>query len=108
MHPYYLKNKQKFKKSMNSYLKLISKELEQETGQKYPQLLEEIWTCYEKDFLSEFMFPSGKSNRKRCSIGTPNCTSIDFANFLLCNFSSSEEIEQQPLCDAPPPVKIQM
>ena len=69
MHPYYLKNRQKLKKGMNGFLKLISRELEQETGQTYPRLLEEIWTCYEDRFLENFPYIGGDK-----SSGTSNLT----------------------------------
>ena len=69
MHPYYAENKEKFKKTMNRYLKQIAAELEAETGQSYPQLLEEIWSCYEARFLERFPYIGGNK-----SSGTGNLT----------------------------------
>ena len=69
MHPYYADHRKKFKKAMNGYLKLISKELEAATHRPYPELLEEIWTCYENDFLENFPYIGGDK-----ASGTRNLT----------------------------------
>ena len=59
MHAYYSKHRSKLKRKMNGYLKLLSKELEAETNCAYPQLLEEIWACYEARFLENFPYIGG-------------------------------------------------
>ena len=69
MHPYYEKNKKKFRKEMDGFLRLIARELEEATGQKYKSLLEEIWACYERDFLENFPYIGGSK-----SSGTKNLT----------------------------------
>ena len=69
MHPYYAENKKKFRKEMNGFLHLIQKELEDAAGIPYARLLEEIWTCYEEQFLEHFPFIGGDK-----SSGTRNLT----------------------------------
>lgn len=69
MHPYYMKNKAKFKQELDSYLRLISQELENSTGQKYEHLLEEIWAYYEENLLENFPYIGGSK-----SSGTRNLT----------------------------------
>ena len=69
MHAYYSQHKPKLKKEMDSFLKLISKELEEETSRTYPQLLEEIWACYEEKFLEYFPYIGGDK-----ASGTRNLT----------------------------------
>lgn len=56
MHEYYEK---KYRKGMNGFLKLISKELESATGKPYAELLEEIWNCYEDEMLENFPYIGG-------------------------------------------------
>ena len=69
MHPYYAKTKPKLKKTMDGFLKQISGELEAASGESYPRLLEEIWACYEADFLEYFPYIGGGR-----SSGTGNLT----------------------------------
>lgn len=59
MHEYYSKNKKKLKKTMDSYLRHIAPELEKESGKPYSELLEEIWTFYEKNLLEYFPYIGG-------------------------------------------------
>ena len=59
MHEYYEKNKKKYRKGMNGFLKLISNELESITGKPYAELLEEVWNCYENDMLENFPYIGG-------------------------------------------------
>ena len=69
MHPYYQDNQKKLKADMNAFLRLISKELEADTGRNYPDLLEEIWVCYRDDFVEHFPYIGGSK-----SSGTRNLT----------------------------------
>ena len=69
MHPYYQEHRAKFRKELDHFLRLISGELETVTGQSYPKLLEEIWTCYDQDFLEHFPYIGGDK-----SSGTRNLT----------------------------------
>lgn len=69
MHEYYLKNKEKLKKKMNRYLKLISEELEDAARIPYAELSEKIWVFYEKNLLENFPYIGGAS-----ASGTGNLT----------------------------------
>ncbi|MDO4285408.1 MAG: L-2-amino-thiazoline-4-carboxylic acid hydrolase [Eubacteriales bacterium] len=69
MHEYYAKNRAKFKKTMNRYLVLISKEMEQLTGKPYAELFESIWTFYEENLLEKFPYIGGDE-----ASGTGNLT----------------------------------
>ena len=59
MHEYYEKNKDKWLKTMNGYLSLISKELEEKTNKPYVDVLNEVWDVYEKDMLEYFPYIGG-------------------------------------------------
>lgn len=59
MHEYYARNKSKFEKKMDSYLKLISPELEKATGLQYSQVLKRIWSFYEKELLEKMPYIGG-------------------------------------------------
>ena len=69
MHPYYRENSAGFRKDMDGFLHLISKELETAAGRSYPELLKEIWSCYEQNFLEHFPYIGGSK-----SSGTRNLT----------------------------------
>ena len=69
MHEYYQKIEKKLKKEMDSYLKLISKELEEDCKIPYINLKEEIWQVYKNDFVERFPFIGGDK-----SSGTANLT----------------------------------
>ena len=69
MHEYYAENKGKFKKEMDGFLRLISRELEEDTNRPYSELLEEVWECYEQDMLEHFPYIGGSK-----SSGTRNLT----------------------------------
>ena len=91
MHPYYEKNQQKLKKAMDGYLKLIAPELTDATGQPYPQLLEQIWTCYRQDFLERFPYIGGDK-----ASGTRNLTGayVFVAMGEVCRNSYGMTLEQ--------------
>ena len=91
MHPYYSDRKHKFKKMMNQFLSQISSELEAATGQSYPQLLEEIFSCYEQDFLEYFPYIGGDKNS-----GTQNLTGafMFVAMGQVCRHSYGMTLEQ--------------
>ena len=59
MHEYYRKNAPKLKKSMNGFLKPITKELEERSGKSYSEVFEEIWQHYEKNMLENFPYIGG-------------------------------------------------
>ena len=59
MHEYYKNNARKFKKSMNGFLKPVTKELEQYSGKSYREVFEEIWQHYEKNMLEKFPYIGG-------------------------------------------------
>lgn len=59
MHEYYESKKEKLKKTMNGYLKPISKELEEETGTSFSKLEEEVWEYYELNLLEHFPYIGG-------------------------------------------------
>lgn len=69
MHEYYARNKDKLKKQMDKYLKLIAPELEAITKVSYSELLERIWNYYEKELLERFPYIGGDS-----ASGTRNLT----------------------------------
>ena len=69
MHEYYAKNKAKLKKDMNKMLSLISGELEEASGKKYKEIIEEIWTYYENELLDKFPYIGGDK-----ASGTRNLT----------------------------------
>ncbi len=69
MHEYYAANQKKLKKDLDHYLGLIASELEQETGQAYSDLLEEVWDCYRGELMERFPYIGGKK-----SSGTRNLT----------------------------------
>ncbi len=69
MHKYYSNNRDKFKKDLLGYLKLISKELEEKTKKNFQEIFDEIWTHYEKNMLEEFPYIGGDE-----SSGTKNLT----------------------------------
>ena len=59
MHDYYRKSIPKLKKSMHSLLKYIRRELEQDTGKTYEELLPEIWQEYQDNMLEYFPYIGG-------------------------------------------------
>jgi hypothetical protein len=59
MHEFYARNAHKYRKSMNSYLRLISSELEEMSGKAYGILFQEIWDHYEKNMLEYFPYIGG-------------------------------------------------
>lgn len=59
MHEYYARNKDKLKKEMDVYMKLISKELEARAGRSYKEVMKEIWEHYEKNMLENFPYIGG-------------------------------------------------
>lgn len=73
MHEYYARNREKLKKNMDSYLKLIATELEEASKLPYQQILEEIWTVYESKMLEYFPYIGGDSIS-----GTRNLTGAYF------------------------------
>lgn len=69
MHEYYAENKGKFKKEMNSYLRLIAPELERVTQLPYAKVFRKIWRLYEREMLEHFPYIGGDD-----SSGTSNLT----------------------------------
>ena len=59
MHEYYLKNQKKLKKGLNGFMRHIAPELEQAGKKPYAELLEEIWSYYEKNLLEYFPYIGG-------------------------------------------------
>lgn len=44
---------------MNTYLSLVSDELEEKSGRKYAEFFAEIWNYYEKNLLENFPYIGG-------------------------------------------------
>ena len=63
VHPYYQAHRAALKKDMDSFLGLIARELEEAAGKPYSQLLEEIWDCYEREFLEKLPYIGGSGTR---------------------------------------------
>ena len=59
MHEYYAKNRNKLKKTMNSYLCHIKPELEKACRKSYASVFEEIWDFYDKNLLEYFPYIGG-------------------------------------------------
>lgn len=59
MHEYYVKNMNKLKKTMNSYLCHLKPELEKTCGKPYASVFEEIWDFYDKNLLEYFPYIGG-------------------------------------------------
>ena len=91
MHPYYAAHRKALKKDMDGFLKLISGELEEATGRSYPQLLEEIWTCYEEQLLERFPYIGGAK-----ASGTRNLTGafVYVAMGEVCRTAYGMSLEQ--------------
>lgn len=69
MHPYYEKNQARLKKELEHWLKPVGPELEQRTGCRFSDLLEQIWECYRSQMLERFPYIGGDK-----SSGTRNLT----------------------------------
>ena len=69
MHEYYRAATPKLRKTMGGYLKLVAAELEDDTKMPYDQLIEDIWSVYERDMLERFPYIGGDS-----ASGTSNLT----------------------------------
>ena len=59
MHSYYAENKEKLKKGLSRFMKLVRPELEKAGGKPYPALLAEIRDYYEKNLLERFPYIGG-------------------------------------------------
>lgn len=59
MHEYYKNAAPKLKKTMDSYLRGIAKELEADSGKNYAIVFEEIWNFYETHLLEYFPYIGG-------------------------------------------------
>ncbi len=59
MHSYYAENKEKLKKGLSRFMRLVGPELEKAGGKPYPALLAEIRDYYEKNLLERFPYIGG-------------------------------------------------
>ena len=59
MHEYYEKNRSKLKKTMKSFLALVSREIESAAEKLYDAAFEDIWIIYERDMLACFPYIGG-------------------------------------------------
>ena len=91
MHEYYEKNRQKLKKTMKSFMKTVSPEIENICKIPYETVFEDIWSIYERDMLSRFPYIGGDE-----ASGTKNLTEaymlVAMGEYLRGHGMSMEDI----------------
>ena len=69
MHEYYAQAAPKLRKTLDKYMRNIQTELEEAAGKPYAQVIDDIWTLYERDMLENFPYIGGDK-----ASGTSNLT----------------------------------